>query len=166
MARNKRLSGPFLPVPRWILEYTGNDHVANTVLLFLLQYLHPDTQELTTSYQHIADQMGCSRRTVIRAVNRLVELGLIVKEERTKKTGQSITNRYYINFNSPASFPVMGVTPQTPLGVTPQTLGGVTPDTPGGVTTDTQSRVSIKSKKSRRDFSESEGEGYVDERLR
>lgn len=165
MARNKRLSGPFLPVPRWILEYTGNDHVANTVLLFLLQYLHPDTQELTTSYQHIADQMGCNRRTVIRAVNRLVELGLIVKEERTRKTGQTITNRFYINFNSPASFPVMGVTPQTLGGVTPETLGGDSPVTGGGDSTDTQSRVSIKSKKTRKGFSEN-GEGYVDERLR
>lgn len=140
MARNNRLSGPFLPVPRWVLPYIATDYISHAVLNHFLQYLHPDTQELTTSYQHIAEQMGCDRRTVIRSIKRLEEIGLIVKQQRTKNN-KNLTNRYYVNFNNPM------VTHESPLVVTLETLGSVTGDTTSGVTSDTQSRVNIKSKR-------------------
>lgn len=167
MSRNKRLSGPFLPVPRWVIQYTANDHIANTVLIFFLQYLHPDTQELTTSYQHIADQMGCSRRTVMRAINRLTEIGLVVKEHRVQNN-RSLTNKYYINFNNPQTMGVVSaeslVSAQTPLVVSPQTLGSVPTDTTSSVPTDTQSRVINKSKKNKKKDFEKDGV-FVDSRL-
>jgi predicted transcriptional regulator len=140
MAKNNRLSGPFLPVPRWVLPYIATDYISHAVLNHFLQYLHPDTQELTTSYQHIAEQMGCDRRTVMRSIKRLEEIGLIVKQHRVTKSNKNLTNRYYVNFNNPL------VSQETPLVVTLETLGSVTGDTPSGVTGDTQSRVTIKSK--------------------
>jgi len=140
MAKNNRLSGPFLPVPRWVLPYIATDYISHAVLNHFLQYLHPDTQELTTSYQHIAEQMGCDRRTVMRSIKRLEEIGLIVKQHRVTKSNKNLTNRYYINFNNPL------VSQETPLVVTLETLGSVTGDTTSSVTGDTQSRVTIKSK--------------------
>lgn len=141
MAKNNRLSGPFLPVPRWVLPYIATDYVSHAVLNHFLQYLHPDTQELTTSYQHIADQMGCDRRTVMRSIKRLEEIGLIVKQHRVTRSNKNLTNSYYVNFNNPL------VSHESPLVVTLETLGSVTGDTTSGVCGDTQSRVSIKSKK-------------------
>jgi DNA-binding IclR family transcriptional regulator len=140
MAKNNRLSGPFLPVPRWVLPYIATDYISHAVLNHFLQYLHPDTQELTTSYQHIAEQMGCDRRTVMRSIKRLEEIGLIVKQHRVTKSNKNLTNRYYVNFNNPL------VSQETPLVVTLETLGSVTGDTTSSVTGDTQSRVTIKSK--------------------
>lgn len=145
--------GPFLPVPRWVLEYTGGDHVANTVLLFFLQYMDNDSQQLTTSYQHIADQMGCNKRTVIRAIHRLAEIGIIEKAER-KRNNRQLTNCYYVNFNNPKV--QLGVTPESPVtpeslvGVTLQTLGGDSTDTPGGDSTVTQTILKNKTKKNKK----------------
>jgi hypothetical protein len=83
--------------------------------------------------------MGCDRRTVIRSIKRLEEIGLIVKQQRTKNN-KNLTNRYYVNFNNPM------VTHESPLVVTLETLGSVTGDTTSSVTGDTQSRVYNKSK--------------------
>ncbi len=141
MARNNKLSGPFLPVPRWVLPYISTDYISHAVLNHMLQYLHPDTQELTTSYQHIADQLGCDRRTVIRSMKRLEEIGLIVKQHRVTRNNKNLTNRYYVNFNNPV------VSHESPLVVSMETLGSVTGDTTSSVTGDTQSRVNIKSKR-------------------
>jgi len=173
MARKKsNFGGPFLPVPRWVLEYTGRDHAANTVLLFFLQYMDNDTQELTTSYQHIADLMGCNKRTVIRAIHRLSEVGIIQKSERTKN-GRQLTNSYYITFNNPAcaggvtlNNPACagGVTPESLLGVTQESLGGDTGVTPGGDTGVTQSRLKNKTKKIKKGDFEKNGV-FVDGRL-
>lgn len=160
MTRKKRpLSGPFLPVPRWVLAYTGGDHAANTVLLFFLQYMDNETQELTTSYQHIADQMGCNKRTVIRAIQRLVEIGVIIKEERNRN-GRQLTNCYYINFNNPR----VGVTQESLVGVTLESLGGDTGVTLGGDTGVTQSRLKNKTKKNKKEDFEKDGV-FVDGRL-
>lgn len=162
MSRRKTtFGGPFLPVPRWVLEFTGSDHAANTVLLFFLQYMDNETQELTTSYQHIADLMGCNKRTVIRAIHRLSEIGIIQKSERTKN-GRQLTNSYYVNFNNPKVS--LGVTPESLLGVTPESLGGDTGVTPGGDTGVTQSRLKNKTKKNKKKDFEKNGV-FVDGRL-
>jgi DNA-binding Lrp family transcriptional regulator len=155
MTRNNKLSGPFLPVPRWVLPYISTDYVSHAVLNHFLQYLHPDTQELTTSYQHIASQMGCDRRTVMRSIKRLEEIGLIVKQQRVNDNNRNLTNRYYVNFNNPGVVsPESLVSPETPGVVSPESLGSVSSDTTSGVSSDTQSRVRNKRERNKkRNFS-------------
>jgi hypothetical protein len=138
-----KLGGPFIPVPRWVLEYIKKDAVALHVLVQALMYLNSETQELTTSYDHLSTMTGHSRRTVIRAMHRLSEIGVIKRTQRYGKSGKNLSNRYVIDFNNPnALLNGRGVTGDT------RVFSGVTGDTPrvsrvtplSGVTGDTQSR--------------------------
>lgn len=135
MAKSK-FSGPFLPFPRWVLQYLGSDSIGKVVLLTILLYMDSDTQEVTTSYGHIAKLTGYSRRTVIRAVNRLVSSNVLIRKNRLGKHG-NISNKYIVNFNNPSAL----VSGETPPSVLIDTTGSVTPDTPPSVTGDTQSRI-------------------------
>lgn len=135
MAKSK-FSGPFLPFPRWVLQYLGSDSIGKVVLLTILLYMDSDTQEVTTSYGHIAKLTGYSRRTVIRAVNRLVSSNVLIRKNRIGKHG-NISNKYIVNFNNPSAL----VSGETPPSVLTDTTGSVTPDTTPSVTGDTQSRI-------------------------
>jgi len=143
--KSSKFGGPFLPFPRWALEYLQGDDVGIVVLVTILQYMDSDTQELTTSYQWIGKLIKRDRRTVIRAMNRLVSIGVIYRTPRVGKKG-SLSNRYLVNFNNPnvnkemtsKKTPVSRVTP--PL-VSLETLPSDTGDTPPSVTGDTQSRI-------------------------
>jgi len=137
MAKSK-FSGPFLPFPRWVLQYLGNDSISKVVLLTVLLYMDADTQELTTSYGHVAKLTGYSRRTIIRSVNRLVSSGVLIRKNRLGKHG-NISNKYIVNFNNPSTL----VSTQTPPSVLTDTTGGDTPDTTPSVPSDTQSRITI-----------------------
>ena len=137
MAKSK-FSGPFLPFPRWVLQYLGSDSISKVVLLTILLYMDSDTQELTTSYGHVAKLTGYSRRTIIRSVNRLVSSGVLIRKNRLGKNG-NISNKYIVNFNNPSTL----VSTQTPPSVLTVTTGGVTADTPPSVPSDTQSRITI-----------------------
>ena len=175
MAKNK-FSGPFLPFPRWVLKYLGEDSIAKIVLLTILLYMDSDTQELTTSYGHVAELTGYSRRTVIRAIQRLISTGVIVRQHRHGKGGQ-ISNRYIVNFNNPSVLSADPVSPLTLGSVYPVTPSSVTPDTPPSVTPDTQSRITInknnlnknllykKGKKEKTDMSEITGGYEIDPTL-
>ena len=140
-----KFGGPFLPFPRWALEYLQGDDVGIVVLVTILQYMDSDTQELTTSYPWIGKLIKRDRRTVIRAMNRLVSIGVIYRTPRVGKKG-SLSNRYLVNFNNPnvnkemqtRKTPVSRLTP--PL-VSGETLPSDTGDTPPSVTGDTQSRI-------------------------
>jgi hypothetical protein len=133
-----KLNGQFIPVPRWVLEYLGKDAVALCVLIHALTYMSGDRQEITTSYDHLAELTGYDRRTVIRAMNRIEASGAVVKTVRKSKTGRNMTNLYQVDFNNPI----------TRSSVTGDTISSVTGDTSGvslgtpseGVTADTQSR--------------------------
>lgn len=137
MAKSK-FSGPFLPFPRWVLQFLGGDSIAKVVLLTILLYMDSDTQEVTTSYGHIAKLTGYSRRTIIRAVNRLISAGVLIRKHRVGKNG-NISNRYIVNFNNPGAL----VSTETPPSVLSDTTGSVTPDTTPSVPRDTQSRITI-----------------------
>jgi DNA-binding Lrp family transcriptional regulator len=121
-----KFGGAFLGFPRWVLPYLKNDSTAKAVLLELLVYMKPETQTTTTSYQYIAEQVGVDRRTVIRAVNRLVATGVLVRRHRGTNN-RNMSNAFIINFNNPEA---LGV-------VTPMTLPSVTHDTTSGDTGDT-----------------------------
>lgn len=137
MAKSK-FSGPFLPFPRWVLQYLGNDSISKVVLLTVLLYMDSDTQELTTSYGHVAKLTGYSRRTIIRSVNRLVSSGVLMRKNRSGTHG-NISNKYIVNFNNPSTL----VSRLTPPSVVTDTTGSVTPDTTPSVPSDTQSRITI-----------------------
>jgi hypothetical protein len=137
MAKSK-FSGPFLPFPRWVLQYLGNDSIGKVVLLTILLYMDSDTQEVTTSYSHVAKLTGYSRRTIIRAVNRLVSSNVLIRKNRYGKHG-NISNKYIVNFNNPTAL----VTTQTLPSDSPDTTGSDSPDTTPSVPSVTQSRITI-----------------------
>ena len=170
MSNSTKFGGPFLPFPRWVLHLLNGDNVAKSVLLEMLCYMDANTQRVTTSYQTIAKNVGCDRRTAMRAVNRLVELGVVVKRHRDINYRQ-ITNEFVINFNNPNA---LGVSPETPPGVSGETLpsvtgdtpGGDTTDTPGGDTGDTQSRITNTKKKNNQTKGSDYEDVKVDRRLK
>jgi hypothetical protein len=140
-----KFSGPFLPFPRWVLSYLGKDTIAKVTLLTILLYMDSDTQEVTTSYNHVAKLTGYSRITIIRAVNRLISIGVLVRQHRYGKRG-NISNLYVVNFNNPKVFEAKAlVSPETLGGILPDTSGGIPPDTSPSIPPDTQSRI-IKNK--------------------
>lgn len=161
--------GAFLPFPRWVLTLLTGDAIAKAVLLEMLCYMDAKTQTITTSYQTIAKNVGCDRRTAMRAVNRLVDLGVVIKHHRDINYRQ-ITNKFVINFNNPEA---LGVSLETLGGVTPETLPSVTGDTPGGDTGDTGgvSRVTLNQevhtkKKKTHTKSENYDDVKVDKRIK
>lgn len=163
-----KFGGPFIAVPRWVLDYVAKDPTALAVLTISLQYMDWEDQTLTTSYGHLAELTGLNRRTVIRAVNRLVEIGVIVKSNRYG-AGGNISNIYKINFNNPASLGVPSDTSVTPL-VSPVSLGSDTSVTPRGDTHVTQFRMTSNknkySKEKKKEVGEDLYNGYgIDERL-
>jgi hypothetical protein len=160
---SNKFGGPFIAVPKWTLPYIAKDATALTILILALQYMDWEEQTLTTSYGHLAELSGFSRRTVIRAMNRLNEIGVIIKSSRYG-SGGNITNIYKINFNNPKSLGVPSDTSVTPL-VSPVTPPSDTSVTPRGVTRVTQYRITSNKNK----YSEGGNELYdgytVDKRL-
>jgi biotin operon repressor len=141
--------GPFIQFPKWLREYLRGDATTTDVLLELLGYMDGKTQKLTTSYGHIAERTGYHRTTVIKSVNKLVELGVLVKQNRSKN-GRSLTNEFYVNFNNP-NYLTVGVVSElpSPLGVVGGLLGGSPGATPEGSRGATQLRIKNKNKKNK-----------------
>ena len=155
---SSRFSGPFLAVPRWVLDYLSDDGTTALVLMHLLCYLDSE-QHLWASYNTITKNSGMSRSTVIRSMNKLCEIGVLIKTKRTK-AGRSAPNVYSVNFNNPNTFLLPGsVTRDTPPGVSPVLPPSVTRDTPSSVTRDTPNKNKEQEKKNKR------GRGRVDSRL-
>lgn len=130
-----KFGGAFLAFPRWVLPYLNGDSVAKAVLLELLVYMKPDTQSTTTSYKYIAEQVGCDRRTVMRAISRLESTGVLIRRRRGTN-GHNLTNRFIINFNNPEALRA-----EESEVVSPMTLGSDTHDTTPSVTHDTTPSV-------------------------
>lgn len=169
-----KFGGAFLAFPRWVLPYLNGDSVAKSVLLELLVYMKPDTQSTTTSYKYIAEQVGCDRRTVMRAISRLESTGVLIRRRRGNN-GHNLTNRFIINFNNPEALraeeaevdPLGGVVSPVTL-VSPLSLGSVTSDTRvvspltlGSVTSVTQVRTNNKNR-NKSTYTKRQTEGYED----
>lgn len=105
-----KFGGPFLPFPRWALKSLVGDSVAKAVLLQLLMYMNADTQTTTTSYDHVSEQVGVDRRTVMRAIKRLESVGVLVKVIRKGQgKGMNLSNLYKIKFDNPDIFEVVSL---------------------------------------------------------
>ena len=128
MSGSTKFGGAFLPFPRWAMKSLTGDSTAKAVLLQILMYMNADTQTTSTSYEHVAEQVGVDKRTVMRAVRRLESVGVLIKVTR-KGVGKNnnLSNLYKIRFDNPEAFEV----------VTPVTLDSDTGDTRGGDTSDT-----------------------------
>ena len=137
--------GPFLQYPKWLREYLRGDATTTDVLLEMLCYMNGKTQELWTTYDHLAEQTGYHRTTVIRSINKLVDLGVITKRT-SSKNGRSLPNQYWVNFNNPNYVGVAGALPSSSTGATPEGSGGAT-----------QLRIRNKNKQTRK--------GKIDPRL-
>ena len=153
--------GPFIQYPKWLREYLRGDSTTTDVLLELLGYMDGKTQRLTTSYGHIAERTGYHKTTVIKSVNKLVDLGVLVKHTRSKN-GRTLTNEFYVNFNNPNYVSAGGVVVERPLplgvvGGLPRGSSGATPEGSSGTT---QIRIKNKNKKPRK-----ETLGKIDPRL-
>lgn len=142
--------GPFIQYPKWLREYLRGDATTTDVLLELLSFMDGKTQRLTASYGYIAEKTGYHRTTVIKAVNKLVSLGVLVKTARVKN-GRQLTNEFYVNFNNP-NYLTVGVVGGLPPDevVVGGLLGGSPGATLGGSRGTTQSRIKNKNEKSRK----------------
>jgi DNA-binding transcriptional MocR family regulator len=132
-----KFNGTFIPIPSWVMEYIGNDPIALCVLINAMKYMDNDTQQFTTSYDHLAEKTGLNRRTILRAMKRIESSGVLRKTIRRAKGGNNKTNLYTVDFNNPKSREgVSSDTPHSVSSVTPL----VTPVSPSeGVSRVTQS---------------------------
>jgi hypothetical protein len=97
----------------------------------LVRFARADGTDSYPSYQKVADLMGASRSTAIRAIKRLIELRLIEKEKRSIN-GESLSNIYaLIDITKLEVLQVVGSVSQELPSVT-QLLGSVSQE-PGGV---------------------------------
>ncbi len=153
---SKRIDGPFIAIPRWASELLRKDPVGTRVLVEILMYVNHEDQTVTASYQYIANSLGIHRSTVIRAVNRLVELNVLMKNPRHIK-GAQLTNEFVVNYNNPSVFDVHGGSADATGVVAPVLLGGGAGATPRGSAGATQIRRKNKKilikKETDRDFS-------------
>ena len=78
---------PHTSLPNWLC---GNSTAIEKAVLFALQYRG---NQIFPSHQTIADDAGCSRRTVIECIKAMRLKGWLTWEERRGKTGK-ITNEY------------------------------------------------------------------------
>jgi biotin operon repressor len=143
-----------------VLEYLHDDGTTALVLLNLMAYLDSE-QHVWASYNTLAKNTGLSRSTVMRAVQKLCEFGVLVKT-RQSKNGRNAPNSYTVNFNNPKTFVLPG-------GVTRDTIGVVSPVTPGSSTRDTTSGstrdTTNKSKEQEEKNKRGRGMSRVDSRL-
>ena len=84
------------------------------------------------SYRDIAEKCYCSESTAIRAIRKLINLGLIRREKQTRKYGGQTSNLYTIHRSPQAIFNRL-----EPPGVSHRQSRSVT-QTPPGCHTDTQ----------------------------
>lgn len=155
-----RFTGPFLAVPRWTLEYLYDDGTTALVLLNLMAYLDSE-QNVWSSYNTLSKNTGLSRSTVIRAIQKLCEIGVLVKTRQTRN-GRNAPNNYTVNFNNPKTFVLPGgITHDTMPMVSPVTPPSVTRDTTSGSTRDTTN----KSKEQELKTKKGKGSSRIDKRL-
>lgn len=148
---SNRFSGPFLAIPRWVLQYLNNDGTTALVLMHLCCYLDAD-QNVWASYNTLAKNSGLSRSTVIRAIQKLCEMGVLIKTKRATD-GRNIPNSYSMNFNNPSTFNLpSGVTSDTTPMVSRLTPPSVTHDTTGSSTRDTPNKSKEQEEKNKKGF--------------
>ncbi len=88
---------PFFRVDNRLVDdhLAGMEESVLKVYLVLTRRADNGTRQCYPGYDHLANVAGISRRTAIRAVKRLVELGLVHRERRVdQRSGDPDSNRY------------------------------------------------------------------------
>jgi hypothetical protein len=130
---NTQLGGFWISIPSWVVKHIKGDSVALHVLTCAIVYMNTHDQTLSTTYDVLARDTGYNRRTVIRAMHRLVEIGVIRKTVKMGRYGKNMPNVYVITYNTAAAEALLNggdsrdtgglssVSSDT-TGVTPETL--------------------------------------------
>ena len=98
-----QLGGFWISIPSWVVKYMKGDSIALHVLTCAIVYMNTHDQTLSTTYDVLAKDTGYNRRTVIRAMHRLVEIGVIRKTVKMGRYGKNMPNIYVITYNTIAA---------------------------------------------------------------
>ena len=96
----KREIEPFCMIPRWVLQAEISPGAVRTY--GMLQDMAGKEKPAFPSHRYLANLCRCSRASVKRYINELIEIGAIKVEHRTRENdpGQS-SNLYWVMHNRP-----------------------------------------------------------------
>lgn len=99
MPADKDRPGGFYKIDNSILRDYGPKIGPYGIAIYnvLAMYANSDGGGIWPAYQTIADQIGASRPTVIKAMKTLCDVGLVIKQERMRKEGGTGSNLYVIS---------------------------------------------------------------------
>lgn len=135
MATSFAVPAPFVRVPWWVLQAPDLRPTDRAVYVYLLGRAGPDATAFP-SYATMATDLGLHRATVIRAVARLEQAGLLEKIARRSAHGDATSNLYRLRLWPPGSAdPFSGADgteevrgrPTPPRGRTPRPPGRTAP---------------------------------------
>ena len=84
----------------------------NKLILLMLANYSDENDSSFPSYRHLASLCSCTERTAMRAIDSLIQMGLIKKEERYMKDGKQTSNRFILNRGDKKD--TQGMTKSTP----------------------------------------------------
>lgn len=93
---NIRHENPFVMIDYMALMSETLTAYEIAVYCILCAYASSTDQSCYPSYQTIARKSGCSRRTAIRVIAHLEELGLVKKQEQFNAVGDNTSNLYIV----------------------------------------------------------------------
>ena len=95
----------------WASKQDCQNSTNKLILLMLANYLDENDSSFP-SYRHLASLCSCTERTAMRAIDSLIQMGLIKKEERYMKDGKQTSNRFILNRGD--KIDTQGMTKSTP----------------------------------------------------
>ena len=84
----------------------------NKLILLMLANYSDENDSSFPSYRHLASLCSCTERTAMRAIDSLIQMGLVKKEERYMKDGKQTSNRFILNRGD--KIDTQGMTKSTP----------------------------------------------------
>ena len=86
---------PFTIIENAIIEDDKVSIYALTVYLILCMHADQESKKAWPGYERIANRARCSRRKAIAAIQELISLGYITKENRFRKKDKGQTSNIY-----------------------------------------------------------------------
>lgn len=112
--------GRFAFVPEWLLDSGVSDR---GIVLYATLSLYADyeTDLAWPSRRALMERLDCSRATINRGVNELLQCGAIRRSERRRYDGSQTSNSYLVVRAAPSWVRPRGITDDTPPGVMGET---------------------------------------------
>tara|TARA_B100001057_G_scaffold162470_1_gene163125 strand:- start:591 stop:1196 length:606 start_codon:yes stop_codon:yes gene_type:complete len=95
----------------WASKQDCQNSTNKLILLMLANYADENDSSFP-SYRHLASLCSCTERTAMRAIDSLIQMGLVKKEERYMKDGKQTSNRFILNRGDKKD--TQGMTKSTP----------------------------------------------------